>query len=45
MSLFVLEQGSQTQIDSGAALDSNKGLEGRIEKSEKNTFKFSLKNN
>jgi len=44
MSLFVSEQGSQTQIDSGAALDSNKGLEGRIEKSEKITFKFSLKN-
>jgi len=31
-----LGQGSQTQSDSRAAWDSKKGLEGRIEKSEKN---------
>jgi len=41
-----LRQGSQTQIDSGAASDSKKGLAGRIEKSEKNYLRiFSFKLN
>ena len=34
--MYVLKQGFQTQIDSGAALDLKKDLAGRIEKSEKN---------
>ena len=34
--LDLLKQGSQTQIDSGAALDSKKSFEGRMEKSENN---------
>ena len=37
----VLEQGSQTQSDSGAAWDAKKGYAGRI---EKNYLKFWLKN-
>jgi len=41
-----LGQGSQTQIDLGAASDSKKGLAGRIEKNEKNYLRiFSFKLN
>ncbi len=39
-----VEQGSQTQSDSRAAWDSKKGLEGRIEKSEKNYLQISSTN-
>ena len=34
--LDLLKQGSQTQIDSGAASDSKKSFAGRMEKSENN---------
>ena len=39
-----IEQGSQTQIDSGAASAFKKGLECRIKKGEKITSEFTLKN-